>query len=396
MESRRQSSETPGPADRGAVPEPQRWYFLDWVRLSGIILVFTFHCGRFFDHLWWHLKDTSRDARFTAATLIMSHWGMPLFFLIAGAASGLSRRASSRHTGSQIGARLRRLLVPFVFGVFVIVPPQVYFERLRDGGFHGSFLAFYPHYFDGLYFFGGNFSWIGHHLWFLPALLVVSVVARRLLAPLERDGRARLGRLAALCDRLGAPTFFGTPVLLAQLTLRRIGLVDPVCYVLFYAFGVLLAADPRFLRAIRRTGGMAFLLAAASSALYALMFMSGRVGLADLTTYSPNYILMQTLAGLDGWLWPQALLALFSRDWTNRPSAFLRYANEATMPFYVLHQTVIIAVGYYVLAVPATAPQGFAVIAAISLPLTLVIYELSIRRFDPVRVAFGMSPRRHE
>jgi hypothetical protein len=44
----------------------------------------------------------------------------------------------------------------------------------------------------------------------------------------------------------------------------------------------------------------------------------------------------------------------------------------------------------------ATAAQRFAVIAAISLPLTLVIYELSIRCFDPIRVAFGMSPRRRD
>ena len=65
----------------------------------------------------------------------------------------------------------------------VVVVPQVYVERISVGmpdrmsprDFHGSYLDFYPHYFEGAYP-SGNLSW--HHLWFLAYLLVFSSPCR--------------------------------------------------------------------------------------------------------------------------------------------------------------------------------------------------------------------------
>jgi len=42
----------------------------------------------------------------------------------------------------------------------------------------GGFLAFLPHYFEGWYGFGGNFAWMGLHLWDLDRLRVLIQVAR--------------------------------------------------------------------------------------------------------------------------------------------------------------------------------------------------------------------------
>lgn len=369
----------------------ERWYFLDWLRAAALVLVFLFHCGRFFDHLWWHLKDAQRDLRFTVGTLLISHWGMPLFFLIAGAAARLAQR-SARPGAAFVRERLRRLLVPFVFGVLVIVPPQVYFERLSKGEFHGSYLAFYPRYFDGLYFLGGNFSWIGHHLWFLLALFLIGLAAQPLLRR-SPEGGAFVTSLANLCDRLGAPLFFGAPVLLVQLAFRAVGLVDPLSYVLFYLYGALIASDARFLAALRRSGRAALVIAVSSSALYAASFGLGFVRLDDLSAYSLKYAVVQVLAGLASWLWPQALLALASAR-LNRPGALLRYASEAGMPFYILHQTVIIAIGYYVLQASIGLSSKFLLIAVLSLPLTLALYEVFVRRFRLIRGLFGLPGRR--
>ncbi len=372
----------------GPAAPPGRWYFLDWLRAAALLLVFLFHCGRFFDHLWWHVKDSQREVLFTIGTLLFSHWVMPLFFLIAGAAAGLARQ-SARGRGSFVRDRLRRLIVPFVFGVLVVVPPQVYFERLSKAEFEGSYLAFYPRYFDGLYFFGGNFSWIGHHLWFLLALFFVGLVAQ----PLFRrylDTGSSAARLASLCERLGAPVCFGLPVLVLHLAFRAVGLVDPFSYVLFYLYGVLLAADARFLSAVRRSGGLALLIAVLSSSLYAILFAVGAAELTDLSRYSPMYALLQLLAGLNAWMWPQALLALASAR-LNRPGAMLRYVNEAGMPFYILHQTVIIGVGHFLLSSSATPVRKFVFIIALAFPTTLALYELFIRRFRLPRLLFGLA-----
>jgi glucan biosynthesis protein C len=74
--------------------------------------------------------------------------------------------------------------------MLLVIPPQVYFERIgtwmprrmRPIDFHGSFIEFYPHIFDGVYP-NGNFSW--HHLWFLVYLFMFSLVALPLALPLR-------------------------------------------------------------------------------------------------------------------------------------------------------------------------------------------------------------------
>jgi hypothetical protein len=284
-----------------------------------------------------------------------------------------------------------RLLVPFAFGILVVVPPQVYYERLAAGEFRGSYLAFYPHYFEGLYFLGGNFSWFGHHLWFLLALFAISIVTRPIVLALGRT--ERIERLARIVDRAGPFVFFGAPVLVLQLALRRVGLVDPFVFVLFFLYGSLLAADARFVSAIQAQRWLALALAIATSAAYAALFLAGIVTLDDLSRHSWHYAALQTLAGFTTWAWPHALLAFGSR-FANRPARLLGEVNEAVMPFYVLHQTVIIAVGYYVISSSLGTLAKLAVIATTSFTFTVFIYFSAIRSVAPVRVLLGMRRRR--
>ena len=72
---------------------------------------------------------------------------------------------------------------------------------------------------------------------------------------------------------------------------------------------------------------------------------------------------------------------------------FLASANEAVLPFYVLHQTVLLTVGSFIVrwAVPDLAK--WASIALISLPLCLGLYWFVIRPVNLLRFLFGMKPR---
>jgi hypothetical protein len=91
----------------------------------------------------------------------------------------LRRERSTRWEKSaqeSTSAIVARLLVPLVVGTFTHIAFQVYLERLHKGEFSGSFFDFYPHYFDGMYGFGGNFAWMGLHLWYLEALFLFSLL----------------------------------------------------------------------------------------------------------------------------------------------------------------------------------------------------------------------------
>jgi peptidoglycan/LPS O-acetylase OafA/YrhL len=68
-----------------------------------------------------------------------------------------------------------------------------------------------------------------------------------------------------------------------------------------------------------------------------------------------------------------------------------RYANEAVLPFYLLHQTVIVAIGFYVVPWHASALLKFLIISSTAFAITLLLYEVVIKRTRLTRFLFGMK-----
>ncbi len=153
----------------------ERRYDLDWIRIFGMLIIFFYHCGRSFNLEDWHVKNNTLSPGISIILSVLEIWMMPLFFMISAMSSyySLTRRSPKQY----VLERFKRLIIPFIFGTFVIlVPVQVYIERASHGHFEGSFIDFYPHYFDGLYALGGNFAWMGLHLWYLEFLFIFSML----------------------------------------------------------------------------------------------------------------------------------------------------------------------------------------------------------------------------
>jgi fucose 4-O-acetylase-like acetyltransferase len=149
------------------------------------------------------VKNNELDPNLTLFVAAVAQWIMPLFFVLSGMNSFAS--LESRRAGAYIGNRFRRLAVPLLFGVFVVLAPvQVWIERASHGQFDGSFLEFYPHYFEGLYGFGGNFAWMGLHLWYLEMLFLFTLVTLPPFLFLRKEGtRRRIARAAGFSRRRG-------------------------------------------------------------------------------------------------------------------------------------------------------------------------------------------------
>ena len=133
----------------------ERKYFIDWLRIALIISVFFFHVGMIFNSWGWHVKS---DERITFLEPIMAWlhlWRMPLLFLVSGVGTfyALGHRTSRQY----LKERFKRIFIPFMVGVFTLVPVQVYIEKIDS---YNSLGNFYLHMFDGIYP-TGNFSW--HH-----------------------------------------------------------------------------------------------------------------------------------------------------------------------------------------------------------------------------------------
>jgi glucan biosynthesis protein C len=173
------------------------------LRVLATLLLIAFHSGRAFEP--WHIENLERIRAVGWMLDFISHWHMPLFFLLAGASAWYA--FGSRTRRAFIGERARRLLVPLAFGMLVIVPPQVHIERIATWcpfrqsptDFSDSFWAWYPHTFQCCYE-DGNLSW--HHLWFLMYLFVYSAALAPLFWWLRRGGgRAALDRVTGFLAR---------------------------------------------------------------------------------------------------------------------------------------------------------------------------------------------------
>ena len=146
-----------------------RYDFLDWLRVIAIFVLLFFHTGMIFVGWGWHIENAETLTALQFPMGIAHRLRMPLLFVIAGA--GMWFALGNRHGGGMVRERSLRLLLPLVAGMLLIVPPQIYFERLFRGQWDGGYLAFYFERVLQLQPYPkGDFSW--HHLWFVAYLYV--------------------------------------------------------------------------------------------------------------------------------------------------------------------------------------------------------------------------------
>jgi glucan biosynthesis protein C len=385
----------------------ERRYDIDWLRVIAMLAVYLFHCTRLFDTEGWHAKNAEQsDLLFVLMRGLVWPWVMELFFLISGLGSWYALQ--SRRAGAYLWERVKRLLLPlYTVGLLLLLPPQFYLELRTNSGYRDSFWQVIPPYFarfappritpwpDTL--FPIPFS---GHLWFLQYLLIISLLTLPLLFYL-RSGRGQhwVTRLAGWCNRRGGILIFVIPLALALNGLRGLfeaqrSWADLVWYAIFFVIGYLIPVDGRFTEAIERHGWLCLV-------LWLVGFFGG-IGLLVLVLgYDPfpghepfswMYVLYQILWSISSWSAVVFVLSMGAR-YLNSNHKVLAYANEAVLPFYLFHQTVILVVGFLVIRWNVGILPKFLIVTAVSFPLILGSYELLVRRFDAVRFLFGMRPK---
>jgi glucan biosynthesis protein C len=355
---------------------------LDWLRVLAILAVFIYHSGRFFNLDDWHVKNATTYSGVEVWEGFLRDWMMPLVFLISGASLFYALRKGG--IGRFVKGKVLRLLVPLVVGIFTHAVLAVYLERRTHGEFDGSLLEFLPHYFEGFYpYNGGNFAWMGVHLWYLEILFIFSMIFLPLF--LWFKGRSGQRYLSKLGDFLAMP---GTVYLLILPTVLLVNLLDPdsflgardwggwspVVYITFFLSGFVIISNERLQKSIQGLRWLSLTLGAA-------------LAIVRIALWEPG---SDTLYELSAWFWILTFLGFGMKHLTfNTP--FLRYANEAVLPFYILHQTVLLCVGYFVVQWAIPDLLKWAVILVASFAIIMGLYEFLVRRFNILRFLFGMK-----
>ena len=82
----------------------------------------------------------------------------------------------------------------------------------------------------------------------------------------------------------------------------------------------------------------------------------------------------------------------YSKILLSKTNKFLKYANEAVYPFYILHQTIMLILGYYILQLEWSILPKFVLVAIVTFIGSLIVYEIFIRRYNFMRILFGLKP----
>jgi glucans biosynthesis protein C len=374
----------------------QRRHDLDWVRVFAFALLVLYHVGMYYVSWDWHVKSPFANDTLEPLMLLSSPWRLSLLFFISGVATAF---LLGKGQPGFVGARTRRLLIPLLFGMLVVVTPQAYYEVVDKlpGGYHDGYLAFWTRYLqaDSSFCRDGDClilpTW--NHLWFVAYLWVYTLVLWALLrlfpAALGKAG-SWLGRVMAGPGVLLLPVLWlaaARMLLLAHFESTH-ALVDDwynhAQYFVVFLLGVLVARAEGVWEAMRRSRWLALPLALACWAgLVAYFSVWG-----EATPPEWQRQAMRAVWALLQWGAIVAVLG-FARQWAPGDSPLLRTLSEAVFPVYILHQTLIVVIAVQL------RPLGLTPL--VEGPLLVVLTfagcwlgVLLIRRSNLLRPLFGL------
>ena len=337
-----------------------RRYDLDWLRIFAFGLLILYHCGMFYVTWDWHVKSSRASEAIEPLMLLTNPWRLTLLFLISGAATRFM--ADKMSVWSLTGARMGRLWPPLLLAVFVIVPPQSYYEIVEAlQAMPAALAAQYPLALDNFYvkYATASGNWCDadgclttptyNHMWFVAYLILYTLALIPLLPLLRRIPKA-------VSVLIAGPFIVITPwLVMAALRVTLFPIfgeshdfrADWYLHVLYFGvflFGFAIAKSDAF---FERATKIRWWTLAIALACYALILVY--YGSYSEQSPPPDWLrtVMRGVRELDAWCAILAALGFAHRHLRAADGPVRRLLTQAIFPFYLVHQTIIVVVGHH-------------------------------------------------
>jgi hypothetical protein len=377
-----------------------RLFFLDWVRIIAFFILILYHVGMYYVTWGWHVKSPFASDLLEPYMMLSSPWRLGLLFLVSGVASGfmVGRLGAGRFARQ----RSKRLLLPLLFGMLVVVPPQTYCEVIEKLGYAGSYADFMRQYLGRYHGFCKDGSCLilptWNHLWFVAYLWVYTLVLAALIPALG----ARFDRLAGyLGGLLSGWKLIVLPA--AVLAVARIALFpyfpqthalagdwyNHATYFFLFALGTLLARTPLVWP---RLNGLRWHSLGIAFACWAALMVWAALPDDALEGWQLQAWLfpMRTVYALCTW---SAIAAAcgFAHRHLQFDSPARRYLTEAVFPVYIVHQTLIVTLAHALKPLHRSPGVEGMMLVVLTLCLSFGTFEV-VRRSALLRPLFGLAP----
>jgi hypothetical protein len=374
----------------------RRRHDLDWLRIIAFGLLIFYHVGMYYVTWDWHVKSPYAGPFLEPAMMLLNPWRLSLLFVISGVALRFAAdKALDAGHGLRFGwQRFWQLFVPLLFGMFVVVAPQSYFELRAAGLVEPGFWAFYPDYVDF------DQRWVlftptYNHLWYVLYLLIYTLALLPVLA-LVRPIAAPVW----LTRLLRSPLLLVVPVLPFLLYRFTTDIASPethdimkdwgahIRYGSFVLLGMLVAKSDAFWDGIRRWWRLSLGLAVGAAVVLTPVWQQWDALVVDGAAMNAA----RALRIFYIW-WVIAALFGAAQQYLNRPGPRLTYLTEAVFPYYILHQTIIVVAGVFFSGFRMGGLAEFAAVVATTVAGCVLGHALVIRRLGILRPLFGLRHR---
>lgn len=348
-----------------------RKHYIDNLRNLTILLLFPVHTFMIWNNFGSRFYVWQGENKILSTLIVLVNpWFMPILFVLAGMSA---RYALEKRTNKEfVMGRVSKLLIPFISGMIFLVPFQTLYARKFFDHYEGNLLDNWKYFFTHLTDFSGyDGAFTPGHLWFILFLFFISMVTLLLFhfVPYEK--------LAVSVEKMPA---FGVLLLFIPIWLMYYlgnfgGFSIGKNLALYLAGYYVLSNDlmiEKLEKNIRWLAALCIIGTVASVAMYYKFFYYG-----DLWV---NFI---------GWIWILVLLVAGKR-FLNKRTGFTEYFNQASYPIYILHQSILVALAYYVVQISDVLFVQVLCICVGSFLLTVLAYHL-IKLIPVVRKMVGIK-----
>lgn len=376
--------------------ERARRYDIDAIRVFAFFTLILYHVGMYYVEGWtWHLKSDHQSSALAWPMIFVNQWRMSLIFLVSGLA--LSFIIGHYSVRRIIAKRVYRLGVPFAIAMVLIIPIQPYLELISKAQSFPvlgelSYLEFlwryvqlsdWPH----SAFDGAAYGFIWNHLWFIPYLLLYSILIA-IFHPLIK--KVNIG------ERWAKTGLFGIVVCpIALQILWKLVLDDskPISHTLvddgyahglyftYFFCGYLISNQTNLW--CKLNAHRWFLLAGAVSCFMLLLLFWVVFNSAQW-----HHHCFGVIASTNQWLWILVILS-WASAYLNRPSRFVSSINTHIYAWYILHQTVILIFAYWLNQLRLSGIlEAAALVTCTYLSCYFIVHKV-IARFHVTQHMFG-------
>lgn len=348
-----------------------RKHYIDNLRNLTILLLFPVHTFMIWNNFGSRFYIWQGENKILSTLIVLVNpWFMPILFVLAGMSARYA--LEKRTTKEFVIQRVSKLLIPFISGMIFLVPFQTLYARRFFDNYEGSLLDNWKYFFTHLTDFSGyDGAFTPGHLWFILFLLLISMVTLLLFrfVPYEK--------LAVSVEKI---PIFGVLLLFIPIWLMyylgNFGGFSLGKNLALYLIGYYVLSNDLIIEKLERNiKWLATLCLIGTIMSVALYYCFSYYG--DLWV---NFI---------GWLSILALLVVGKR-FLNKRTGFTEYFNQASYPIYILHQSILVALAYYVVQVSNVLLVQIFGICIGSFLLTVLAYHL-IKLIPVVRKMIGIK-----